>query len=71
VSNETSDRILRLARVLALAEDTLGDPTKAARWMATPSRALGGDAPLKLVDTDLGAHEVERILGRLASGVHS
>jgi putative toxin-antitoxin system antitoxin component (TIGR02293 family) len=70
LSLEISDRLLRLARILALAEDTLGTAAKAAHWITTPNRALGDDTPLSLLDTDLGAREVEATLGRLASGVH-
>ncbi len=68
---DESDRLVRLARVAAQAEETLGSAERAAAWLRRPSRALGGEAPLDLLDTDLGAREVEAVLGRLDYGVYS
>ena len=61
----------RLARLLVRAEEALGDPLKARRWLSKPSRALGGQRPLSLLDSDTGALSVERILGRIEHGVYS
>src|SRR6202050_1622687 len=63
-----SDRLYRLARIIALAKHYLGDGPKATRWLRRPNRALGGSTPLELVDTELGARTVEHILGRIAYG---
>lgn len=68
---DESDRLLRLARVAAVAEDVLGAQDKAGRWLQKPNRALGGIAPLDLLDTDLGAEEVVTVLGRIEHGVYS
>lgn len=69
LSAEESDRLVRLARIAALAEETLGAREKAARWLTAANRALGGETPLSRLDTDLGAEEVESVLLRLAHGV--
>jgi putative toxin-antitoxin system antitoxin component (TIGR02293 family) len=66
-----SDRTVRLARVYAGAVEMLGDEGKAAVWLQTPNRALGGERPLDQLDTDVGARTVEDILGRIAYGVYS
>ncbi len=66
-----SDRTVRLARVLANAVEMIGDSDKAVEWLRTPNRALRGDRPLDQLDTDVGAREVEDILGRIAYGVYS
>jgi putative toxin-antitoxin system antitoxin component (TIGR02293 family) len=68
---EESDRAVRLARVLALAKETLGDREKAGRWLQTPNRALDGERPFDRLDTDAGVRSVEQILGRIAYGVYS
>jgi putative toxin-antitoxin system antitoxin component (TIGR02293 family) len=68
---DESDRLLRLARVAAVAEDVLGAQDKAGRWLQKPNRALGGIVPLDLLDTDLGAEEVVTVLGRIEHGVYS
>jgi len=66
-----SDRTVRLAQVCANAVDTLGSEEKAALWLKTPNRALGGMRPLDQVDTDPGVRELEDVLGRVAYGVYS
>ena len=65
-----SDRIYRLARLIALAKRHIGDDDKARRWLKRPNRSLGGRTPFDLIDTEPGARAVENILGRIAySGV--
>ncbi len=63
-----SDRLYRLARVLALARESLGDEARATRWLKRTKRALGGVAPIAAIDTELGARQVENLLGRIAYG---
>ncbi len=63
-----SDRVYRLARIIALAKQYIGDDEAAGRWIKRPNRALGGRMPLELIDTELGAREVENVLGRIAYG---
>ena len=71
LSADESDRLLRLSRVAAMAEEALGAHDKAGRWLQKPNRALGGGVPLDLLDTDLGARQVETILGRIEHGIYS
>jgi len=66
-----SDRTVRMARVFANAVEMIGDRDTAISWLNTPNRALGGERPLDLLDTDVGARMVEDILGRIAYGVYS
>jgi putative toxin-antitoxin system antitoxin component (TIGR02293 family) len=68
---EESDRLLRLARVVERAVQVLGDRERARRWLTAPSPALGQAVPLALLDTDLGTHQVEELLGRIDFGVYS
>jgi putative toxin-antitoxin system antitoxin component (TIGR02293 family) len=63
-----SDRLYRLARIVALAQQSLGDRQSAARWLKRPNRALGGAAPISAIDTEPGARQVENVLGRIAFG---
>jgi putative toxin-antitoxin system antitoxin component (TIGR02293 family) len=63
-----SDRLYRLARIVALADEFLGDHQRAIRWLRRPNRALGGISPVEALDTELGARQVENILGRIAYG---
>jgi putative toxin-antitoxin system antitoxin component (TIGR02293 family) len=63
-----SDRVYRLARIVALAKHYLGDGDLANRWLKRPNRALGGRTPLDSIDTEPGARAVENVLGRIAYG---
>ncbi len=71
LSADESDRLVRVARIVALATDVLGSEQKAGQWLQRPNRALGHAAPLDLLDTDLGTQAVERVLGRVDYGVIS
>jgi putative toxin-antitoxin system antitoxin component (TIGR02293 family) len=66
---EQSDRLVRVARVLAAAEATFGSQEKAGVWLRRPTTALAGERPLHLLDTDEGAREVETLLGRISHGI--
>jgi putative toxin-antitoxin system antitoxin component (TIGR02293 family) len=66
---EQSGRLVRVARVIAAAEETFGSREKAGTWLRRPTTALAGESPLDLLDTDEGAREVETLLGRVAHGI--
>jgi putative toxin-antitoxin system antitoxin component (TIGR02293 family) len=66
-----SDRLIRFLRVVARAEEILGDTARALDWLRCKNRALDGIAPLTLLDTDSGIEQVEEILNRIAFGVYS
>jgi putative toxin-antitoxin system antitoxin component (TIGR02293 family) len=70
-SVDESDRMVRLARVVASAKDTLGTTRKASSWLQTPNMVLDGQAPLDLLDTDAGVRRVETVLGRIEWGLYS
>lgn len=69
LSAEQSDRLTRVVRVAARAEEAIGDAEKAARWLRKPNRSLQGSRPLDLLESDLGARMVERALGRIEHGL--
>ena len=71
LSPEQSDRLARVVRVIARSAEALGDGERAHGWLRTPNRALRGRPPLDLLDTDLGALTVERVLGRIEHGIMS
>lgn len=65
----SGDRLVRSARLYAIAADVLEDAPAAAQWLKSPQRALGGAVPLELAQTDVGARAVEALLGRMEHGV--
>lgn len=66
-----SDRLLRVVRVVIRAIEALDSVEKAQRWLRTPNRALRGERPMALLESDVGARMVEKVLGRIEHGVHS
>ena len=65
-----SDRLVRAARLFAQAIALFeGDREAARRWLERPNRALGGETPLVVARTEIGAREVEQLVGRLEHGV--
>jgi putative toxin-antitoxin system antitoxin component (TIGR02293 family) len=62
LSPAASDRLSRIDRIYRLATGVFGDAELAAKWLKRPSRPLGGDLPLRLLDTDAGTQQVEREL---------
>lgn len=69
LSPEVSAKIVRFARVLARAEEVIGDTDTAQNWMLTPNPSLDGQRPLFLLDTDIGAELILDTLGRIEHGV--
>jgi putative toxin-antitoxin system antitoxin component (TIGR02293 family) len=65
---EESDRLVRLARVQALAEEVFGDAERANEWLRQGLGVLDGQAPLELARTEAGVRVVEQILGKIDWG---
>jgi putative toxin-antitoxin system antitoxin component (TIGR02293 family) len=66
LSTSESDRLIRLVRILALAEGALGGRDKAGHWLRRRSRALAGRRPLDLLASYVGAQMVEDVISRMA-----
>jgi putative toxin-antitoxin system antitoxin component (TIGR02293 family) len=66
-----SDRLVRYARLVSRACAALGGLPGARSWLVAPAMAFGGECPLDYADTEIGAREVEALLGRLEHGVFS
>ncbi len=66
---DESDRLYRLARVIAHANRVFEDPEDSADWIQSPNVALGKQEPLTLLDTDIGVEQVDQVLGRIEHGI--
>ncbi len=69
LSSSESDRLTRVARIVVRAEEAFGVRDKAHRWLGSSCRALSGQRPFDLLDSDAGTMSVERELGRIEHGV--
>jgi putative toxin-antitoxin system antitoxin component (TIGR02293 family) len=68
---EESEHVLRIARLLDAAARVFGGGVEAAAWLRAPNLSLGEASPLAFADTEIGAREVEDLLGRIEYGVYS
>jgi putative toxin-antitoxin system antitoxin component (TIGR02293 family) len=69
---EESERLLRISNLFEKAVAMFdGEVEPAVQWLTTPKQYLENQAPLRYARTELGAREVENLLGRLEHGVFS
>ena len=66
-----SDRVARFALLLARAIKVFGSHQDAKTWLMSPQFGLGSQIPLDYAKTEVGAREVENLLGRIEYGVYA
>ena len=71
LSPEESERVVRFSRLLKYATNLFGTLDRARQWLKFPQFGLGGAVPLEFAKTEIGAREVEDLLGRIDYGVYS
>jgi putative toxin-antitoxin system antitoxin component (TIGR02293 family) len=72
LSPDESERLLRISSLFEKAVELFeGDVTAAVRWLTSPKKVFGHRPPLTYARTELGAREVENLMGRLEHGVFS
>ena len=64
-----SERVARLAGVIALAEDVWGDPDDARQFLLTPHPELQDQRPIEVAVEEFGARHVEEILEGIRHGL--
>ena len=69
LSDEETDRMVRVARMIALANSVFGSPRKALKWLRTESDRMGGRRPLSMLRTDAGGRLVEGRLWQIDEGM--
>jgi putative toxin-antitoxin system antitoxin component (TIGR02293 family) len=66
-----SDRLYRLARLVAIARVVLEYDDRAVQWLTQPQPGLGNRRPIDMAKSEPGAREVENLLIRIEHGVYS
>jgi putative toxin-antitoxin system antitoxin component (TIGR02293 family) len=66
-----SDRLVRIARILALATEVLENRAHAIAWLREPSDVLRGRTPLQAISSDFGAEKVTNLLSQMEYSVYS
>lgn len=69
LSTVSSASVVRVARLLSHAEETLGSAAKGRRWLVQRNRALDGRRPIEWARADADVARVVDVLGRIAHGV--
>lgn len=68
LSHADGERVFRLAEVTRLSTEVFGDAASASDWLQRDNAALGGQPPLAMFTTDIGAREVRRVLNVINYG---
>jgi putative toxin-antitoxin system antitoxin component (TIGR02293 family) len=68
---DESEKVLRFRRLMEQATGIFGTEDEARRWLGRPKRGLGGAVPLEYAGSEIGAREVEQLLGRIQYSVYS
>jgi putative toxin-antitoxin system antitoxin component (TIGR02293 family) len=68
LSSENTEKLVRMARIQKQARKVFSTDEAASGWLSSPAPALEGAKPIDLLDTDLGAREVESILSGMVYG---
>ncbi|MGD1075932.1 MAG: antitoxin Xre/MbcA/ParS toxin-binding domain-containing protein [Thermodesulfovibrionales bacterium] len=66
-----SDRLSRVARIVARAAEVFNDQECGVGWLHQEQPGLGDRKPIDVIETEEGARDVERLLGRIEHGVLS
>lgn len=68
---DESEKVLRLGRIWERAMAVFEAEPQAREWLKAGNAALENEAPLSLLDADIGAEAVLDLLGRIEHGVFS
>lgn len=71
LSPDESDKVVRFSRLLEHAASVFGNVEKGRAWLKFPQYGLGGAVPLDYAKTEIGAREVDNLLGRIDYDVYS
>ena len=71
LSPEETERAIRVASIIRLAEKVFGNPDKAMLWLRGEDDRLGGRTPLSMLQTEAGGRLVESMLWGIDEGVYS
>ena len=71
LSQEETDRVVRIARIITLAEHVFGNRDKALIWLRDPDERINNRAPLSMLHTESGGRLVENMLWQIDEGVYA
>src|ERR1019366_6491861 len=69
LSKDESDKAVRVARITAMAEQGVGEPARAGRWLRKPKSRVEGKTPVDMLATEAGARLVEEMIVQIDYGM--
>ncbi len=71
LTHDEADRVVRIARILALADQIFGNHEKALGWLRAPDVRINNRTALSLLQTESGGRLVEGMLWQIDEGTYS
>jgi len=71
LSNQETDRVVRVARMVSLADQVFRNHDKALAWLRSPDDRLNQRTPFSLLHTESGGRAVEKMLWQIDEGVYA
>jgi putative toxin-antitoxin system antitoxin component (TIGR02293 family) len=69
LTEDETNRVLRIDRVICEADRVFGSSEKADRWLRYPNPKLGDKTPLSMTRSDAGARVIEEMLAQIDHGM--
>ena len=71
IARNESEKLVRYQQLVKQAAEVFGNADAAREWLTHPQPGLGNAKPVEFAKTEIGAREVENLLGRIEYGVYS
>ena len=71
LTHDEADRVVRIARILALAEQVFGSLERGLGWLRTRDERLNNRTALSMLQTESGGRLVESMLWQVADGIYT
>jgi putative toxin-antitoxin system antitoxin component (TIGR02293 family) len=71
LTHDEADRVVRIARILSLAEQVFGNLERALGWLRARDERLNNRTALSMLQTESGGRLVESMLWQVADGIYS
>jgi len=71
IARNESEKLVRYQQLVKKAAEVFGNADAARDWLTHAQPGLGNAKPVEFARTEIGAREVENLLGRIEYGVYS
>jgi putative toxin-antitoxin system antitoxin component (TIGR02293 family) len=71
LSNTETERVVRVARIVEMAEQVFGSPDKALLWLRSADDRLKDKTPMQMLVNEPGGRLIENMLWQIDEGIYS